>query len=1074
MAYSYISNALQINFDSVLSIPDNNDMVNMFRALEATGLRGFLGCSSVLYEQELEQFFDTALIQYGNITCAVSGKYVAIFASRFAGVFNLPTDGLIDFSEVPNDLVLKARNIFSKSGTPVQFSCKKRLLKYEFHLLNDILAKAISVKAGSFDAVTHERFLMMTAIHFGVKINWSTILFEGDPAVTLVEVTIFPPLKILSVKTVHTYVATNKTIDSRGETEEPEVAKVAIVKRKTVSKKKSVTTVDKKADIALVQAVEEKAVSKKRPAVVPEAKIAKKKKTTSGKTVPKDQDLAIVSVALDVMPIKSVDPISAMRAAHPSPPKRKAPKRKLKLTPDSDEESVEKEFALETVVGEQKKPTSLDDVDTIIEEVTATEQMESDVVESDSAEDLARRTVVEEPVDKKSDDIQIVVAEGSLAATDEVVEPLSKVPESAVSPISEDESMTIEEHLTLIPDGMMLPSLTSAEPTKIKFSSTIEIRGVEDGDWYKKNLPNIAPTYKGKKYLEEPDTIQGHPAREQFQLVCGDIDFLILLRENVITEMNSFFHYFSLRTLNAMRTVKDILSKVEKMLSWVETDSLETAIHRRLFIIAKYREVLLRKFLVSRRTNLVLGLPTTVIDQQNLGLLSAAHQEAVRHLLRHMNAHGLEWTRPVSSMLFEEPNLERGFYIPRNHKTIFSTSWLRNLQKIEGAWVVEEGFNRLVCKCIKCVSSNSSSLTARVSITDLSPICVFFKTEQCMDSQPSIVKTWGWYRVCTEVLRYSMFGYLKPVSRFTVCTDIVPVGPVLGVFSIPRRVVDNVSYHIQILDSAPTDFVSSPPHQSSSSTSSMNFSDDILQGTTTAGESTPTAVQFSLPPAVSDSFTDLRTSMSRIISLQSKESMRLVDSHSEVLDKIKKLETTILEAFYQQNQSFHRLLTGIRQEAQNDTTALSLGVKAVRTQTTMLSTDQADACKEEKEQKAIIEDMDERLDTLRSEQLDFCAQAQENYNNLSSQLGELVAYINRGNDKKGEGSSSRQPQPQPDDPNRPSGGNANRGGGGGGSSASGRRDDRRSSSMNRGSGSSSAGGTYKKSADWWLFGKNQQ
>ncbi|KZV40382.1 hypothetical protein F511_01704 [Dorcoceras hygrometricum] len=310
MASSYISNALQINFDSVLSIQDNDGMVNMFRSLEATGLRGFLGCSSVLYDQELEKFFDTALIQDEDITCAVSGKYVAISPSRFAGVFNLPTYGLIDLSEVPNDLVLKARNLFSRSGTPVQFSSKKRLLK-EFRLLNDILAKAIFVKACSFDAVTHERFLMMTAIHYGVKINWSTILFQilkemadrttkrakgfadqicvllkGDPAVTLGDATIFPPLKILSEKTVHTYIATNKNIDSRGDIEEPEVAKVAVLKWRTVSKKKSATTVDKKADVAIVQDIEEKAVSKKRPAVVTEAKVAKKKKTASGKKVP--------------------------------------------------------------------------------------------------------------------------------------------------------------------------------------------------------------------------------------------------------------------------------------------------------------------------------------------------------------------------------------------------------------------------------------------------------------------------------------------------------------------------------------------------------------------------------------------------------------------------------------------------------------------------------------------------------------------------------------------------------------------------------------------------------------------
>ncbi|KZV26372.1 hypothetical protein F511_36463 [Dorcoceras hygrometricum] len=176
MASSYISNAVQNNIDFVLGIQDNDGMVNMFRALEATGLRGFLGCSSVLYEQELEQFFDTALIQDGVVTCVVLGKYVEISVSRFVGVFNLPTDGLIDFSEVLNDLVLQARTLFSNSGKPVQFSCKNRLLKYEFRLLNDILAKSITVKAGSFDAVTHERFLMMTTIHFGIKVNWTEIL----------------------------------------------------------------------------------------------------------------------------------------------------------------------------------------------------------------------------------------------------------------------------------------------------------------------------------------------------------------------------------------------------------------------------------------------------------------------------------------------------------------------------------------------------------------------------------------------------------------------------------------------------------------------------------------------------------------------------------------------------------------------------------------------------------------------------------------------------------------------------------------------------------------------------------
>ncbi|KZV42534.1 hypothetical protein F511_34366 [Dorcoceras hygrometricum] len=324
MTSVFITNALKINFDSVLGIQDNDGTVNTFRALEVFGLRGFLGCPSVLYEQELGQFFDTALVQDNDITCVISGKYVAISEDRFAGVFNLPTDGHTDLSEVPNHL------------------------------------------AGSFDAVTHERFLMMTAVYFWVKINWSKIIFEvlnemadrtirrakgfaaqifvllkGDFVVTLGEAKTFPHLKILCEKTVNTYVATNKTIDARGESDEPHVDEVVIFKRKSVSKKKSAPTDKNDADEEPVEVVE-KVVSKKQ----------------SPSTVAQD-----------------VEPISVVPAERPH--KRTAPKRKLRMIAGSDDEIVEKEPAVDIVVVKRKEQTSIDDVDTIIEEViAATAQLE--------------------------------------------------------------------------------------------------------------------------------------------------------------------------------------------------------------------------------------------------------------------------------------------------------------------------------------------------------------------------------------------------------------------------------------------------------------------------------------------------------------------------------------------------------------------------------------------------------------------------------------------------------------------------------------------------------------------------
>ncbi|KZV44693.1 hypothetical protein F511_36289 [Dorcoceras hygrometricum] len=190
MASSFTTTALQVNYDSMLGIADNTEMIFFRRTLNkstemassftTTALQvnydSMLGIADNT-EMELEQFFDTALVQDNDINSVVSGKNMAITEDSFAGVFVLPTEGLVDISEVPKDLVYDARSIFSKSGEPVSTSCKKRLFKYEFHLLNDILEKSITVKAGSFDDVIHERFLMMTAIHFRIKVNWSKILF---------------------------------------------------------------------------------------------------------------------------------------------------------------------------------------------------------------------------------------------------------------------------------------------------------------------------------------------------------------------------------------------------------------------------------------------------------------------------------------------------------------------------------------------------------------------------------------------------------------------------------------------------------------------------------------------------------------------------------------------------------------------------------------------------------------------------------------------------------------------------------------------------------------------------------
>ncbi|KZV22409.1 splicing factor 3B subunit 1-like [Dorcoceras hygrometricum] len=601
MASALINNASQIYFDSVLGMEEEG-MVKMFKALESSGLREFLGCTSAIYEAALVEFFQNASVRDGKVVGTIQGNAVEFTEEVFAGTFELPTEGLTDMIDVPKELVFDA--------------------KFSYDVI---------VKAGSFDSVTHERFLMMSDIHDGVK---------GAPDLELEELKEFPSLKILTAKTVGTYVAKNKNI-----------------------------TVDADEPAGDEPVVKKKAASKKRPAPTVGEPVAKKKKTTVEKAAPSDKDLALVSVAQDV------EPISTVPAVTPRAPRHRAPRRKLILPTGSD---GEKEPDVGDAVEKERETTVVDDVDKfIVQVITETSQMETYFVEPgitrsaeielehsiafndeddnlDGAENEISRNMASITAPKqflkehlrseknKETDIAPVETEKEMEQETALMdvqehilekdtEPLSKALELTEIPSTSDEElMSLQDLFKQIPDDMMMPSVTAAEPTKIKFGQGIEIREVV---LYKASLPHIAEDDKGKEPLLI-DTIQGHPAREIFSLSCADIDFLVQLIEQVIEEVVKFFSSFSLRRLAVLDSVKDIAAKEELVLTWAETDSVHIALQRWVYIISKYREMLLQKFLEARRHNFVSGTPTTTIDLKFLDLLTTAHHFALKILLR--------------------------------------------------------------------------------------------------------------------------------------------------------------------------------------------------------------------------------------------------------------------------------------------------------------------------------------------------------------------------------------------------------------------------------------------------------
>ncbi|KZV24129.1 hypothetical protein F511_40957 [Dorcoceras hygrometricum] len=111
MASALINNARQIYFDSVFGM-DNEGMVKIFMAIESSRLKGFLGCSSPIYEGVLVEFFQNASVRDDKVVSTVQGKSVEFIKEVFAGTFELPTEGMTDMSDVPKYLVFDARNAF--------------------------------------------------------------------------------------------------------------------------------------------------------------------------------------------------------------------------------------------------------------------------------------------------------------------------------------------------------------------------------------------------------------------------------------------------------------------------------------------------------------------------------------------------------------------------------------------------------------------------------------------------------------------------------------------------------------------------------------------------------------------------------------------------------------------------------------------------------------------------------------------------------------------------------------------------------------------------------------------------
>ncbi|KZV22023.1 hypothetical protein F511_40732 [Dorcoceras hygrometricum] len=240
-----------------------------------------------------------------------------------------------------------------------------------------------------------------------------------------------------------------------------------------------------------------------------------------------------------------------------------------------------------------------------------------------------------------------------------------------------EELMSIDDLLMKIPDDMLLPSVSAVEITKIRIGEFISINEVQERDLYYASFPRIYALDKGKEILEEDEPVKGNPTRETVELICGDVEFLVQLRDRVMKDVVEFFHSFSLNKLNNLDGLLELKEKEKLMLEWAETDSLETAVKRKMYILAKYREMLLRKFLDSHRKYFIPGQPWTATKSQIIDLLTVAHSKSLEALVAQQKELGLPIEQPCTSTFLDASGI-----LTESFVGYFRDSYVQNLSDL--------------------------------------------------------------------------------------------------------------------------------------------------------------------------------------------------------------------------------------------------------------------------------------------------------------------------------------------------------------------------------------------------------
>ncbi|KZV30689.1 hypothetical protein F511_40633 [Dorcoceras hygrometricum] len=592
------------------------------------------------------------------------------------------------------------------------------------------------------------------------------------------------------------------------------------------------------------------------------------------------------------------------------------------------------------------------------------------------------------------------------------------------SVVDKEVNMPIDDLLIQISDDLLLP-ITTAEVTMIKLGAFST-----SGD-------------KGKGKLVEDEHVTASHAQELFALICRDVEVMVQVRDSVMQAVVDFFASFSLNNMPDIESLKDLKEKERLMLAWAETTTLAIAVRRQLFVLIKYRELLLRTVLESYQRYLTPDLPWNVMAVQVANLLSVAHSHSLEDLKAQQQELNIEMVQSHSSLPAidyidsGDVRLAHFYYIAN------STCWVWPVILMDGVWTPVQGPDFWRSGCHLSLFLNKLRMPAPAIHEIFASHVSLIEPDQYWTTVPWLMSIWCWAKVCEEVVEFSLSGGLRPGLACNNFVDSVvkkDLGDTEEVFCTGVEEVDLVSSDVSTVYRSPSPpspgvdslendlcfalgpaifsrveqeerlyFVQSPdsppavsPHHASSSSStdvSLHFDSTDVPVHAQAATHAPASVDFT---KLAETLEDLQSSLTQ----------RIHDSNCEMLSKLNSVELGVrgdlLKMQSLLRQSFETACRVLERQGNTHTAQITDLKKGLMGPVGTIFADLFDIKKKQREQDARLTTMDEQIAAIRNEHLDFQSKIAADMLSLSTQVGDIADFLRSGAAKKGEiGSSSR-------------------------------------------------------------------